>query len=263
MANAQSPLTKLGYSLVALPKTGIKPLLLLYKTINGVSSLDALLGELFQTVNVTIPQGLPEEATVDIRGAAELTYDAQGSIRMLDWLLSKLNLGKIAADVALSGNYEVAVSYTGVTEEKVSLLGLDSFISDADPRMAKFNSFGDKLRNNELFVINAVLKSPAMSVTISGKNGMDIHTDVAVKSILEANADIARKASNAITLDYKVDGKPVVFAFKAQQILYEKESFWSGRPARFKIREQTGVVLLGPEDIETRALMTGTVLVDI
>lgn len=264
MSTAQSPLSTLGYSLVAWPKTGIQPLTLLYKTDNGVSSVEAMLKDLFKTGEAAPPQVKRNVEATDIKGAATLSFDAQGGVKMLDWLLNKLNLGKMSADVKLNDSYEVNVSYVNIKEDKVNLLTLDGFLSKSKPSTEKFNTFREKLEHNELYVINAVAKSSDIAVTISSKNGQDINADVNVKGIMETNVGAARKQGNSLELVYKMaDDKPVIFAFKAQQIIYEKKSFWSDQPARFYIKDQVGAVLLGPEDIPTHPLQTGGELVEL
>lgn len=264
MSTAQSPLTNLGYNLIAWPKTGIHPLLLLYKTDQGVSSLEATLKDLFKTGDTAPPQIKKDALATDIKGVAELTFDAKGGINMLDWLLNKLHLGKMAANVSLNESYEVTVSYLHVREDKVSLLALDNFISTSKPGKDKFNTFRNKLENSELYVVNAIAKSNDIAVTIAAKNGQDINADTTIKGIIDANIEAIRKQHNALELSYKTEeDKPVVFAFKAQQIIYEKSSFWNDKPARFYIKDQVGKVLLSPEDIPTRPLRTENFLIEL
>lgn len=262
MSTAQSPLTRLGYNMVAWPKTGLRPLALLYKTTNGVSAVEANLQELFKTGDAAPPQTMEDDAT-DVEGSAELTFDAKAGINMLDWLLNKLHLGKLNAGVTLNESYEVSVVYRNVKEVKVSLLALDNYISTSIPATERINSFKEKLQNNELYVVNNIVKSNDIAVTISAKNGQDITTDVVVKGIIDANANVARKSNNAVELVYKTaEDKPVVFAFKAQQIIYDQQSFWNNKPAQFRIKDQVGVVLLGEEGLPTKSLKTNDEMVE-
>ncbi len=264
MPTVQSPLTKLGYNMVAWPKTDIHPLALLYKTANGVGAVEADLEELFKPGDAAPPQIKPSAEATDINGVAELTFDAKAGVSMLDWLLNKLNLGKLSADVTLNDSYVVTVLYRKVKEDKVNLLLLDGYISNSVTAITKFNTFKEKLENSELFVINSVVKSSDISITISDKNGQDINLDATVKGIVDANASAARKKSNTLELVYKTDeDKPVIFAFKAQQIVYENASFWNNEPAHFKIVEQIGLVLLNDEDIPTRPLISEDILVGL
>ena len=229
-----------------------------------MSAVEADLDDLFKPGDAAPPQVKSGVEATDIKGAAELTFDAKGGINMLDWLLNKLNLGKLSGNITLNDSYEVTVSYLKVKEDKVSLLALDNFISTSKPGKQQFNSFKNKLENSELYVINSVVKSNDIAVTIAAKNGQDVNLDATVKGIVDANMSAARKQNNSVELVYKTDqDKPVVFAFKAQQIIYESASFWKNEPARFYIKDQVGAVLLGPEDLPTRPLKTEGGLIDI
>ncbi len=262
MATAKSPLTQFGYNLVAWPKTDIVPLLLLYQSEQGVSSLEAGLRELFGTGDAAPPQVKKEIEAADIKGSATLTFEAKGGVKLLDWLLNKLKMGKLSAGFELNEGYEVAVSYSNVRIDSVNLLDLDTYLSASVPKRERLNTFRKKLENNELFVINSIAKSNDISILISDKNGQDVNLDASVKGIVEANGSFARKRDNSVELSYKAEN-PLVFAFKAQQIIYQKKRFWSNQDEKFYIRDQQGSVLFGPEDIPTNALKTGEDLVDI
>jgi hypothetical protein len=109
-----------------------------------------------------------------------------------------------------------------------------------------------------------VLKGDNIAVKIEGNKGIDISADATIKGILDANASIDRKANNSVTLNYKTENdQPMIFAFKAQQIIYEKKSFWRSEPAHFRIKEQKGVVLMTPEEIPTIPLQTGGELINL
>lgn len=257
MPTAKSPLTNLGYSLVAWPKAAIYPLLLLYKTANGVSSIDARLAELFKTGDVAPPRIIRDDEAADIKGSAALVFDASAGVNILDWLLNKLHLGKMSADVKLNKSYEVTVSYKNIREDKVSLLALDGYLSRSKPSRERLNTFREKLEQNELYVITAAAKSADISISIASTDGQDISTDSTVKGIVEANMKAVRKKNEVIELAYKTDeDKPVVFAFKAQQIIYDKKTFWGGGTGLFYIKDQIGSVLLSSEDVPTRPLKT-------
>jgi hypothetical protein len=237
----------------------------LYTTDKGVSSVDAELEELFEPVDVAPPRVKEDGEIPDIGGSVDLSFDAEGGIKVLDWLLNKLKMGQLAGKASWSENYVVTVTYSGVKEDKVSLLGVDKYLSNAAPITSGFNTFRPKLENNELYVVTSVLKSDTLSMKIEAKNGADISADATVKGILEVNAAVARKKDNTLSLDYtrKEGALPMVFAFKAQRIIYEKENFWGNKPAAFRIKEEGGVVLLGPEDMPTIPLEKGDELVEI
>jgi hypothetical protein len=114
-------------------------------------------------------------------------------------------------------------------------------------------------------VISSVLKSASFSLAVKNENGQSIDVTADVKGIVNANVSVDRKKDNALTLSYK-GAKPLVFAFKAQQIIYEKTSWWnvfSVDEAKFHIKEAGEIVFKGGDDIPTVPLQGGNTLLDI
>lgn len=261
----QNQLAEYGYNLVALPKADIKPLLLLYKNNDAVSSVDSPLVQLFKIADSAPPTVLKDTDVTEIAGSANLTFDATAGVSLLDWLLQKLNMGKLEAKLKLNAKNKVLISYENITEDKVSLLELDNFITGSEPDTARFTTFREKLEENELYVVNAVLKSNAFSITVEDENGQSVDVEATVKGIVNANVDIARNKNNALTLKH-AGATPLVFAFKAQQILYDRKKWWEffrKDEASFRIRDQQGVVLKGESDFPTAPLKGGVTLMDI
>src|SRR5690349_12644653 len=147
-------LSDYGYNLVALPKADIAPLLLLYKKPDSLGSLDSQLKKLFGTGNKSYPSTTKDVEVSDIEGSAVVTFDAGAGVSMLDWLLGKLNMGKLSAQTKFDGGNEVTISYQNVKEDKVDLLDLDNYISESIPQTEKLNTYKEKLEDGELYVIN-------------------------------------------------------------------------------------------------------------
>jgi hypothetical protein len=264
MANVlKNLLSGYGYNLVALQTTGIQPLLLLYKKQDSLGSLDSTLPKLFGTGNKALPSVMKDIAVASIEGSAALSFDAEGGITMLDWLLKKLHMGKLSGNAQFDAGNTVTISYQNVTEDKVDLLELDNYISESVPRTEKLSTYREKLEEGELYVVNAVLKSNMFSVAVTDKNGQHVDVEATVKGIVDAKVDVTLEKNNSITLKHGGE-TPVVFGFKAQQIIYDKKRWWQfGRKdeALFRIRDQQGEVLKGESDLPTRPLEMGEEMV--
>jgi hypothetical protein len=252
-----------GYNLVSLPKSGIKPLLLLYQMGNDVSSAESQLTTLFPPDEIASPPFKKDGDVMPVIGNAEASFDANTGGNFLQALLSRLNMGKAEAKLQLKAHDVLTFSFVDVKEDKVDLLALDRFITATTPDIEKFRSFGEKLKNSELYVINAVLKSTSFSIRVSGENGQDLDMQAQIKGILDGNVSISKAKNNAITLRHKDKQVPLVFAFKAQRIMYDKPSFWSGKPGGFYILDQPGLVLKGEEDIVSNPMDLGLLCPDI
>lgn len=254
-----------GYNIVALPKAGIRPLQLLYRNGDSLGSLDSSLYKFFTTGDKAPPELQMDNETASIEGATAVKFDAKAGVSVLDWLLDKLNMGKLAGKLALDAGHTVTISYQQVREDKVDLLDLDNYISESQPSKTQFNSYRKMLENSELYVINAVLKSTAITLAVTDSNGQHLDMEATVKGIVDASVDVTRNKNNSISLTH-AGAEPVVFGFKAQQIIYEPSSwwqFWKKEEARFRIRDQQGEVLKGEDELPTKPLILGDAVADI
>ena len=246
-----------GYNLVALPKADIAPLLLLYKNEDFLSSLDGKLDNFFYIGEKELPELIVNNTVAGIEGSTVITYDAEGGLSILDSLLSKLNMGKLGGKLKLDSNDTITIKYEDPKEDKVSLLALDNYISTSNPSKKKFTTYQEKLEDSELYVVNAVLKSNSFSVTVEDSNGQEVDVEATIKGILDASTNVIRNKKNFITLKNTND-TPLVFAYKAQQILYEPAAWWqffTKEKAKFRIKDQKGEILKGEDDFPTKPLL--------
>lgn len=258
-------LSDYGYNLVALPKEDIAPLLLLYKNNKAVSSTESTLQKMFKITDSPPPAIIKNKKVADIDGMANVTFDAEGGISLLDRLLQKLKMGKLSGKLKLDKDDKVKITYENIKEDKVSLLDLDNFISGSEPDTDRFNTFRKKLENSELYVVNAVLKSNAFSIAVEDGNNQALDIEASIKNIVDVNVDVARGKNNVITLEHK-KVNPIVFAFKAQKIIYDRNKWWeffNKEEANFHIKDQQGMVLKDESDFPTSPLLEGESLIDI
>lgn len=254
----QNAFAKHGYNLVSLPKSGIAPLLLLYKVDNDVSSAESPLTKLFPSEDIAPPAIQVDKDVMPIIGSAEATFDGKSGISFLNSLLEKLHLGKANAKINLNDQDTLTFSFQDIKEDSIDLLSLDEFITNTPPDMKRFNAFGEKLKKSELYIVTAVLKSTSFSIKITDKSGENVDVEAKIKGILETNVNVTRAKNNSVRLAHKDKQVPLIFAFKAQRIIYDKPSFWSNKPATFKIINQPDVVLRDEGDFETEQLNLGT-----
>jgi hypothetical protein len=234
-----------GYNLVALPKADIKPLALLSEEADSVNALGNSLEELFEIDEVAPPQVSRNIQVSDLFGSTSVSYEARSGISVLHWLLDKLKMGKLEGKASFDSNKILTIKYENVLEDKVNLLDLDNFLSGSAPNDKRFNTYRQRLENSELYVISSILKSNAFTVTLEDKNGTTLDLDATIKGILEVGANVQTNKQNAITIKNENES-PLVFAFKAQRLLYIIKEWWdlfNKDQAVLRIRIQTGIVL--------------------
>lgn len=248
-----------GYNMVALPRADIEPLLLLSRENSHLSSLDSPLGLLFEPDMAPLP--LPATDTADITGQKTFEFGLKAGFHFLDGIFRNIGLNSSKLRVKADGeqSYKVAFSFEQVTERKVGLLDLDNFLTGAIPLEKEFRTYAVRLKKSELYVITSVLGSTAFFLRVEDANGQSLDLDTTLQGAAEANVAINRSKNNGFTISHQ-DGPPLIFAFKAVQVLYDKArwfEFWKPREAGFRIRNQEGVVLKGAADFPVRPLEPG------
>ncbi|GGA95766.1 gasdermin [Mucilaginibacter rubeus] len=246
-----------GYNLVSLPKSDIKPLLLLYKVGSDVSSAQSQVTTLFPADEIPAPAIKKNIDVMPIVGKAEVAFDAKAGLNFLEGLLSNFKKGKAAAKIKISDEDVLTFSFQDIKEDSIDLLALDRFISGTAPDISRFTAFGEKLKKSELFIINAVLKSTSFTIKITDKSGQDVDVEAQIKGMAEANVKMSRAKNNSITLSHKDEQLPLIFAFRAQRIKYDQPAFWSTKKAKFRIIDQPDVVLRDTGNIVTEPLLLG------
>ncbi len=259
-------LSDYGYNLVALPKEDIAPLMLLYKNNDVVSAVESTVDKLFAVADAPLPVISKDKTVTNLNGGASVVFDGDGGVALLDWLLKTLKMGKFSAKAEIDATHKVKITYENVKEDKVDLLSLDNFISSSDPVEGKFNAFKEKLEDSELYVINNVLKSNSFSIAVEDASGAKVDMEATVKGIVDSNVNISRNTNNDITLKNPNADSYIVFAFKAQKILYDQKKWWQlfkKNEAKFRIKDQQGVILRGEATYSTQPLKMDNLTADI
>ena len=261
----KNALSAYGYNLVALPKEGIAPLLLLYKNKRDVSSSGNNLQKLFAIADSPPPIISEDNTTLSLQQKSTVSFDGKAGINILDWLLQKLKMGKLSGDFHMNHINSLEISYQNVLEDHVSLLELDNFISGSEPEVEQFNTFKEKLKDSELYVINSVLKSNSFSISAQNENGQKVDLEATIKGIVDADVNVERSKKDEVLLEHK-NATPIVFAFKAQRIIYDHKKWWQffkKGDAKFRIKDEQGVVLKGEGDFPTQSLEENNLLINI
>ena len=260
----KNELAKQGYNTIALPKEDIHPLLLLYREKGYLKSLGAPLQVLFEPDEA--PLVLPQTGVANLQGNDAFEFDAGLGLDFLSAVFKLMKLNQSTLQANLGGNRAVGLSFKfeDVREEKVGELDLDNFLSGAIPLEGEFRTFGEKLKDSELYVITEVLRSNGFTIQLAkgGNGGFNLGT--AVEKLAEGNTKIKRNSAESLTISQ--EDADLAFAFKAVKILYDQKAwwqFWKKKDAGFRIRNQEGQVMRSVEDFPVDYLKAEEVAVDI
>lgn len=254
-----------GYNMIALPRTGIHPLLLLCREGNHLSSLDSPLEAFFEADRAPLPSS--NTKTAPFSGQKMLKFDLKSNLNFLSGLFQQfhLNDSKLKAEAGSGRTYTVDFAFEQVKEDKVGLLDLDNYLTGAIPLEQEFRTYAERLRKSELYVVTSVLKSAAFSIEIQDETGRHLDLDARIEDAAGGKLSIDRNKNNGFTIAHR-DGPELAFAFKAVQILYEKAAwfeFWKPKDVRFRIKDQQGPVLRGAADFPVQLLPPADQWLDI
>lgn len=242
-----------GFNTVKWPKEDIAPLHVLYKTEEGhLTAAESTVERLFEVKNHVLPPVMGDKKFSPMEGGATVVLGAAAGISLLDHLLSKLKLGKISSKLSLNNSDKLSIRFENVMENKVDVVLLDTYITGSEVNVPEFTTFRQRLENSELYVITTTLKSNSFSVTVTDAAGKSLDVEATIKGIADVNTSVNKNKDNSVTIK-NGDETPLVFAFKAQQIMYDK-TFWQslfGKDGKFHIRDATKQTMKGGEEKTT------------
>ncbi len=261
----QNLLADQGYNIIAHPKADINPLDLLSKERDHLSPLESPLEMLFKADMAPEPSKKSEAAPLS--GQKAMEFDLKSNLSFLSGLFQTIGLtdSDLHAKANASNNFKVDFSFDQITEEKVNLLDLDNYLTGAIPLEGEFRTYQERLQRSELYVVTAVLKSTHFSIVVTDETGREVALDTSIKSIAEGKISLDRHRNNGFTI-VNQNGPALAFAYKAAQILYDKASwyqFWKPAEAKFRIKNQQGLILKGEEDFPVQPLLMGNILSDL
>lgn len=247
-----------GYEIIALPKADIAPLQLLTQQGKSLSRYGESLLLLFEPDGAGLPLRHTEAA--DIKGGEQFCTDVSTGLELLAGLFKALKLdeSKLGASFNHLSGLEFSFSYEGIVEEYVSPMNLDNFISGAIPKKEGFETALERLRNSELYIITSVLKSDSMQLSLSSSKATEAELNAAIEQLVELNPNLDRLGSKKIAISATKE-QPLAFAFKAVRVIYDKPSwfkFWDRKNAKFRVKNQQGMVMKGIEDFPLDVLKT-------
>ncbi len=258
-------LSDYGYNLVALPKEDISPLMVLYKNGNAVSAAESTLQKLFKIADKFPPEIVKDKTVSSVNGHTSVVFDAEAGISMLDKLLQALKMGKLSAKTSIDASHSITITYENVLEDKVDLIILDDFITGSDPLVGEFTTYRKKLENSELYVISHVLKSNSFSVAVEDATGTKVDIEATVKGVVDANVNLSKNKNDQVTLKHNKPDVNIVFAFRAQKIIYDHKKWWQffkRDDAKFHIKDEQGVIMKGEEDFYSVPLQQGEEMIE-
>ncbi len=195
-------LNDLGYTVVRLPRTGIRPLGLLGKDYGSISYLGSLEQIWITPEPVPIPEAphtvsaLSGAGTSDIKLSAGLDILANAISGMFGAAPPSLNF-------AYHNSKSVQFRFTDVQSSSIDPFLIGNYLASGDLKLGNpftryFNDAGA-----EAYIISEVLQAKAISVTAKDQDGVAVDVDVpAIQAALGAKVGVATSAANSSEVTY-------------------------------------------------------------
>lgn len=260
----QNYLNEYGFIPVAAPMAGIAVLdVLLQDPDEAFHRAKGKVHELFIGANPNSQPFYTQNNMVvgELSGSFSLNIKGKASIGFLEKLISSIGIS-LGFKLKLEQDEELIFLFERpVQDEITSVIKLDEYLNQAK---IIDGSFGQKLQNDEIFVITALVKSSKFAIGIVNKTELDSALKLpTIKDLIESELTLSKDRSIKRVVQYK-GNQQLVFGVQAVQIIFER-TFWEyllGKKGIFKIIDATGTIMKGPEKIKANWLKAPNFLVE-
>jgi len=223
-------LSTLGYSVVSLPRSDIKPGQTLLRT--GKKQLNRL-GDL-ATIMTAGADPLPAVsadnlAPTGVSGQQSSSVNLNIGVSILGNILQALTGKNLDLSAGFKNTKSVTFAYEDVLEDHIALDQLDLFLTSATLKAGK--SVSDAFNNDNIFVLISTIKSQKITVTAQGDNNVSASVDVPViQGVASGNlkVDLSHAAQSKVTFE---GNTPIIFGFQAAEIFTRDGQFSTVNPS--------------------------------
>ncbi|HRK29159.1 MAG TPA: hypothetical protein PK239_17930 [Chitinophagales bacterium] len=259
MRELQKILREKGYLNVALPQTGIAPLQMVIKEQGAAKSLGNITLDAFFKPDISAPPGIQKEQAIEISGSLTSAVEDQAELSILEQLLSRFGIGKIKSGFSLQLGTVIEFSFNNPQKETIALLDLDNFLTGAIFQEGNFNTYEERLKRGDLYVITDVLKSDEISITVKSGSNVGAGATLTLENVIDFNANIDHSTTNTSSMTHKRKGEMLVFGFKAVIINYDKPGWFSSKKKpRFTLKQNLNDVTLRGNELDLNPLWLDT-----
>ena len=216
-------LKSLGYNVVRLPKTDIKPLQVLMLKNGFLETLGLIDSVLVAGQNKTLPEIKTNEDAADISGKKTNDMSAGVALSLLGNIIGAMG-GKLGIDVQYAHAKTINFEFEDVKTDSVDIIKLDMYLNDADidPLSKQVRAL---MESDDIYIITSIIKSNKISVEGTKKDNSGLKVDIpVVKEIVGGKINVNSSGDQASRVSYSGDTM-LVFGFKAIRLIYENGKY--------------------------------------
>jgi hypothetical protein len=255
MTTIQNYLKEEGFIPVALPAEGIEVQQILTREPDkAFKRLPDKVHKLFkQGDEAALPFTKRDMTVAEVSGTFSMNAKGRASIGFMEKLVKSIGV-KLGFSFELSVDEELIFMFENPCKDEISsFIDLNAYLNDST---VIDGSFGDRLKQDEIYIITAVLKSSKFAVGVVKTSDLDTALNLpTVKDFVEGEFTWSNDRSIKKVIQY--DGeKDLIFGIQASQLIYDRNLWQSilGKKGKFSIINANGAIMRGDDKVKVSLL---------
>jgi hypothetical protein len=240
-----------GLQKVLLPRTDIKPLMLLEYVDHGKVEIIGNISDLFLQDTFTLPIVIENISATEWAGSSTLDTQISANVSFLQGIWSRLGKGDL--NTAYKSGDTVELYFKNLLKDAIdSEIKLHNYLRGSVLNNSVIGGYRNKLNRGELYIITYVLKSDDFEIKIIDKNSRTVKAETNIEQIVNANLNLGHSSDVSQTL--KSIGQKMIVAVRVKKLFYDKGN-WFREPV-FELRDPGKMNVLNEGEFPTADLIT-------
>lgn len=220
-----SLLKQFEYNVVRLPRTEIRPLQILEKQGNSLAVLGDL-DDFFQAGNVPLPEVSPDKQATFMNGQKTKALKLSVGLSLLGGIIGAMTGTQVKLGVGYQKASSLVFEFDDVKVNDIKQIDLSKFLLAAT---AVPGIFAKQLENDELYIINSIVKSKRFTVDAVGSSGNSVDVDVPIiQQVVGGSVGVKTEGTSKSKITYE-GTIPLTFGIQALRM-----EFKNGKLVQFK-----------------------------
>ncbi len=218
-----------GYNVVRLPKADIAPLQVLERQGRSLGRLGDLADILVAGEAIPLPEVRRDVRAANISGQRTGSMNIGIGLNILGTIIGAIGGSSLGLEAAYEGARTSVFEFEDVYEDSVKITQLDQFLGDADVNPYS-RHVANLLEADELYIINAAIKSTKFTVEARKKDGTALEVKIPViQEIVGGEVKVSGEAETTTKATYEAP-EPLIFGFQAVRLYYDQGIYTAYKP---------------------------------
>jgi hypothetical protein len=224
-------LKSLGYSVVRLPRTDLRPLQLLVRAETRLTRLGELQTVLPPGGRAPLPSISENVAAANVSGERTRELSLGVGLSILGNVIGAMGGSPVGLDAGYKQARTASFQFTDVLEDRVDLLAVDQYLGDAD--VNPLSTYAAQLLDADaVYVITSTIKTRTFIVEAKDASGTAIDVKVPeIQGIVGGAVKVGATPGGTSKLAYE-GTTPLVFGFQAARLFYDAGRYTAFRPLK-------------------------------